>query len=485
MSSLQDLKPQPLWNHFARLAAIPHASGDEAALRAAIRALAQARGFDHEIDAGGNLLVRKPAAPGREAGPGTVVQAHLDMVCEKLGHSAHDFTTDALRLKVDRSGWLSAEGTTLGADNGIGVAAMMALMEDRDLIHGPLELLFTVGEESGMHGARQLRRGWLRGRYLINLDAERDDTIIIGCAGSRCTTLDLHLATAGPGPDEAAARICITGLLGGHSGMDIHRGRANPIRLMVRLVESLESALAVRLSRLEAGRSINALAREAEAVVCYPVGRWHRLAEMVAGWQDVFRREHAGTETGLRIELQAVGRECAPLVLTGASQRAVLDLLTVLPHGVLAMSGADPGLVDTSSNLAAAVTAKDLLTVSTKQRSLVESRLEAACQTVVAAGRLAGATARFHGAYPSWSPRAQSTLLTLASGIYPRLFATAPKLRAMHAGLECGLMAQAYPEIEIVAIGPNILDPHSPDERVEIASVVKFWRFLTALLGEL
>ncbi len=483
--SLDHLAPRSLWRHFAHLATIPHGSGDEGALRAVLIAMAQACVLEHQTDAAGNLLVRKPAVPGREARPGIVVQAHLDMVCEKHGHWPHDFARDPLRLQVGRDGWLRARGTTLGADNGIGVAAMMALMEDRTLPHGPLELLFTVAEETGMRGARGLEPGWLQGRFLINLDAECDDTLIVGCAGSRGTLLSLAVETAALPADRAAARICLGGLLGGHSGMDIHRGRANPIRLLARLVADLETRLAVRLGALEAGFSPNALAREARAVIGYPAGRRALLTEAVAHWEALLGREYAGIEPGLKIDVQDADREIRPRILTQASQRAVLDLLLVLPHGVLAMSAADSGLVETSNNLAAVATGEHRLTVSTKQRSLVDSRLEAVHAQVAAAARLAGAAVSVHGAYPPWIPRADAVLRGAAAETYRRLFGRGPRVGAMHAGLECGLIGQVYPHLEMVAIGPNLRDPHSPQERVEIASVGKFWRYLKALLAAL
>lgn len=482
--AVEDLPPRTLWRHFARIAAIPHGSGNEAGLRTAVRELAADNGLDHQVDAAGNLRVRLPATARLADRPATVLQAHLDMVCESRPERRHDFEADPLRLRIDRDRWVTAEATTLGADNGIGVAAMMALMTAGDVDHGPLELLFTVAEETGMHGARGLGPDWLSGRRLINLDAEQDDTLIIGCAGSRTTVLTLDLETEPSRADAATAVVRIAGLTGGHSGMDIHRGRANPIRLLVRLLQSA-GEVELGIVRLAAGKSLNALAREAEATVCYPVGRWRTLAGIVAAMEQDFQRSHGRVEPGMAVTIEAMEHSPRSRVWTESTRRRSLDLLTALPHGVLAVRPTDPGLVETSTNLASVAAAEGRLRIDTKQRSLTDHGLAGAAENVEAVGRLAGAAVTQEGFYPPWTPQPHSRLLETARGTYRRLFDAPARVAAMHAGLECGLIAARYPGMDIVALGPNIHDPHSPDERVEIASVAKFWRFLTTLLGDL
>ncbi|HDI59862.1 MAG TPA: aminoacyl-histidine dipeptidase [Desulfobacteraceae bacterium] len=481
---IEELEPRPLWRHFARVCAIPHASGDEAALREMIVALAEQCGLPHHSDEAGNLLVQKPATAGPADRPATLVQAHLDMVCERHAASRHDFAGDPIRPCI-RDGWVVAEGTTLGADNGIGVAAMMALMTEKGLCHGPLGLLYTVAEETGMHGARRLPSDWLEGRCLINLDAERDDTLIAGCAGSRCTGLSLPVAVRPVDADREAARVVISGLTGGHSGMDIHRGRANPLKLMVRLLRAVGRGIDVDVVELHGGQSFNALARRSEAVIGFPAGSRHALQEAVRGMEKVFRDELQKADSGLCLEIQALERQPDFKALTPNARDRCLDLLAALPHGVLAMEPGADQLVRTSTNLACVRTQEAVVQIGTKQRSLLDSELAATVETVAAAGRLAGATLSPGDAYPAWRTDPRSRFLNHCVRTYETLFQSIPRVGAMHAGLECGLFAAARPGLEIVAIGPEIRDPHSPRERVAIASVKKFWRFLTTLLSTL
>ncbi len=480
---IEDLDPQPVWRHFTRISAIPRGSGNEAGVREMIVALAQRLGLAHRVDEAGNLLVQIPAAMGPADRPPLLVQAHLDMVCEQNAGRGHDFAIDPIRPHVADQGWVTADGTTLGADNGIGVAAMMALMTGENLRHGPLGLLFTVAEETGMHGARRLSPDWLEGRGLINLDAEHDDTLIVGCAGSRWTTLELPVATRIAAADQSAARITVSGLAGGHSGMDIHRGRANPIRLLARVLRTVGQTMAIDLAGLHGGLSLNALARRAEATVAYPAGAWHGLKAAVEAEEEIFKDEFRAIDPGLCVEIRAIERETQWRIFAAADRERCLDLLTVLPHGVLTMEPGGDVLVRTSTNLASVQMRDGSLQIGTKQRSLRDSELDAAGETVAAAGRLAGFAVSTGGAYPAWRPRLDSRLLNHCIRTYEALFDRPPRVGAMHAGLECGLFAALRPELEILAIGPNILDPHSPQERVEIASVARFWRYLITILA--
>ncbi len=482
--ALEGLEPRSLWEHFLAVSRIPRCSGNEAEVRKYVLETAARNGCDQRTDATGNTVVRKKAALGMEHGPVVVLQAHLDMVCEKNKETAHDFSKDPIRWRREGD-WMGAEGTTLGADNGIGAAAMLALIEAKDAAHGPLELLFTVDEETGLTGATTLAPDMLEGRILLNLDSEDEETIYIGCAGGRDTLLTLPLNTE-PAPDGcAAASIRVGGLLGGHSGLEIDRGRGNAIKLLARFLAKKAPLLQLRLAGMEGGSKRNAIPRECEARVCLPRDHLGALRQAVREFDAIVKEEFRGQDPGAWVRVADEGIPLPGEVIRADLQARLLDLLICLPHGVLSMSPDIPGLVQTSTNLAVVRIEGGGLVISTSQRSSVAAELDGASETVAAAGRLAGARIHHGEGYPGWRPDPASPILGLAKAVYPSLFGREPKVTAIHAGLECGIIGARFPGMDMISFGPTIRGAHSPDEQVYIPSVKRFWALLIAILGRL
>ncbi len=471
------LDPAPVWAHFATLCRLPRPSKGEVALREHLRAWATARGLDSVVDGAGNLIIKKPASQGREQHPATVLQAHLDMVCQKNSDNLHDFSRDPIR-PVLKEGWLVAEGTTLGADNGIGAALILAVLEDTTLSHGPVEALFTVDEEAGMGGARGLETGLLQARLMLNLDTEAWGEFYMGCAGG----LDVNAsrpASAVPLPAGLKAwRIALTGLRGGHSGVDIHEERGNAIKLLVRVLRDLESRHPLRLVSLQGGTARNALPREAFATIALPPDI--DLGAALAPWQAQLRQELQGVNAGLALA-------CAPteadLALSGADQAVWLASLHAAPHGVRRMSRSVPGVVETSNNLGMADLGPAGGSCNFMVRSLLDTGAEALADEIISLFALSGTVAEKDGAYPGWTPNPASRLLALSQAVYTREFGGESAVKVIHAGLECGLIGAKYPGMDIVSFGPTIHGAHAPGESVEIASVGRCWHLLTAILA--
>lgn len=475
------LAPAPVWRHFATLCRIPRPSKAEGPLRDHLRAWALGRGLAAELDAAGNLLIRKPASPGDGGAPGVILQSHLDMVCQKNAGTEHDFTRDPI-IPTLRDGWLAAESTTLGADNGIGVALMLAVLEDDALRHGPIEALFTVDEEAGMGGARGLAAGWLQGRLMLNLDTEAWGEFYLGCAGG----VDVNVVRPGAGQVAPAGwqawEISVHGLRGGHSGVDIHEERGNAIKCLVRVLRDLEGRLALRLSSLAGGSARNALPREANAVMAIPAGAECVLTEAVAHWQAQLRRELAGVDDGVTVVARpAVCRE----VIDPAEQAIWLASLHAAPHGVWRRSLRVPGVVETSCNLGMAEIGPAGGNCDFMVRSLVDSGSSALADQIVSLFSLSGTVADKAGQYPGWSPNPASPLLARCQATFKREFAADSQVQVIHAGLECGLIAAKYPGLDIVSFGPTIRGAHAPGEAVEISSVERVWALLTAILADL
>jgi len=474
--ALTSLQPALLWRHFQTIAAIPHPSGAELALRDHLRAWADARGLETALDRGGNLIIRKAASPGMADRVGVILQAHLDMVCQKNSGHPHDFFRDPLQLKIDR-GWVCAEGTTLGADNGIGVAAALAALEDETLVHGPLEVLLTLDEEAGMTGARALEPGVLQGELLFNLDTEEWGELYVGCAGG------VDLTVSKVEQDEAIQAgwltldLALTGLKGGHSGCDIHLGRANAARLLASFLQGQT----LRLIRFEAGNVRNAIPREAFATVAMPAAAVSALEAAALEAQKRFAQIYAGVEQGIALTVRAAAP--ATRGLAADSGAAVLDLLLALPCGVERFSQAVPGVVETSNNLGVVRVENARFEAILLARSLIEAGMEDMAQRVEAVARLAGAQCTRANAYPGWQPDLSSRALQVVRSCVQDLFGIDPAIKVIHAGLECGLLGAPYPNLEMVSFGPTIRDPHSPAERVDIESVGHFWRLLTASLA--
>lgn len=475
------LQPAAVWAHFATLCRIPRASKHEAALRAELLAWAHERGLAAEVDAAGNLLVRKPATAGREHAPDVVLQAHLDMVCQKNSDSAHDFLRDPI-VPVLEDGWLLAEKTTLGADNGIGVALILAVLDSPDIAHGPIEALLTVDEEAGMGGARGLAQGVLRGRLMLNLDTEEWGEFYLGCAGG----LDVNVERPGRPdamPDDHQGwQIALNGLRGGHSGVDIHEGRGNAIKLLVRVLRRLESDFPLRLAELQGGTARNALPREAVASFALPRGMGDSLAAAVAELQALLRSELQGIDDGLVLAVSP----CAPYSLLTPDEQALwLASLHAAPHGVRSMSRQVPGVVETSNNLGMVNLGPAGGSCNFMVRSLRDSCSLALADEIASLWALGGTAAVKDGYYPGWAPNPASVLLKICQAVYKRDFAADSSVQVIHAGLECGIIGAKYPGLDIVSFGPTIRGAHAPGERVEVASVARCWQLLTAILAEL
>ncbi len=481
---IQGLEPQWLWEHFYQIAQIPRCSKHEEKVREYVIAVAERKGADYQVDDVGNIVVRKPASPGKENKPIVVLQSHLDMVCEKNKDVQHDFSKDPIQLERDGD-WLTARGTTLGADNGIGVAAALAVLDSNRLSHGPLELLFTVDEETGLTGANGLGSDMLEGRLLLNLDSEEDGAIYIGCAGGRDTEFFLRLQTEKVPSGYQPVLIVLRGLQGGHSGLNIHEGRGNAIKLLARFLWNVAPGLHLRLAAIEGGNKHNAIPREADALVFLPGEQMGRLTEAAEKFQEIFRDELRLIDPGVKITVQHHGFQTPETVFTPSFQENLLNLLYALPHGVIHMSLAVPGLVETSTNLAVVKTEPDTLRILTSQRSSVESRLDEICEMMAAVGRLVQAEIRRGDGYPAWQPDPDSYLLKSAREVYKNLYGKDPEVKAVHAGLETGIIGDKYPGMDMISFGPTILGAHSPDERVQISTVQKFWDFLLALLDRL
>ncbi|NJD20208.1 MAG: aminoacyl-histidine dipeptidase [Gemmatimonadetes bacterium] len=480
MTFVSDLEPKPLWRHFDQILTIPRGSREEAKMRAHVVGGATRNGLEHRVDATGNVVVRKPASPGRENAPAVILQAHLDMVNEKNSDVAFDFTKDAIRPLRDGE-YLTADGTTLGSDNGVGVAAMLAVMEDTDLVHGPLELLFTIDEETGLTGAATLDPTLLSAKRLINLDSEEEGALTVGCAGGSHTELTLSL-DAVPAPAGATAhRVRLFGLNGGHSGVDIHLQRGNAVQLLARML--LAAGQPVFLAGIEGGNKHNAIPREAWATVVIPEGAaGDFLARLEARFQGV-KGEFSVPEPGMRME---VADAAVPGTVWSADAGVrVLRLLVALPHGVAAMSNDIRGLVETSSNLASVKVADGAVKVLLSSRSSVASGMEWIRGKIDAVAMLAGARADHHDGYPGWKPDLGSQLLGVVRSVHTRVLGSEPRVEAIHAGLECALIGKLVPGMDMISMGPQIEFPHSPNERVKIDSVGRFWDLLTGTLKEL
>ena len=478
--ALAQLEPKEVWKHFAALAAIPRASTKEAAARDYVLSVAKRRGLEAVHDNVGNTVIRKPAHPGREAAPMTLLQGHLDMVCEKNEGTPHNFDTDPIRVKRDGD-WLKAEGTTLGADNGVGVAASLAVMESTDIAHGPLELVFTIDEETGLTGAAEFPPGLLHSHYFLNLDNEEKDTICIGCAGGIKTTarrkVTLRAATG-----DSGWRIKVFGLKGGHSGVDIHQGRGNALRILGGVLQR-GLWLGAQVASVNGGSAQNAIPREASAVVVLDATRERELRDTVKKLEADYKADLGAFDPELQISVEKAERPAQ--VFDAEEANRVAALLVIVPHGVLAMSPDVPGLVQNSTNLAIISTKDDIVEFVTSQRSAIAASKLTAAQMVATVFQLAGFDVEHSGGYPGWKPEPHSQIVETLQRVHEKVFGHPAKLIAMHAGLECGVIGEKYPGMQMASFGPTIVDPHSPNERVEIPSVEGFWKYLKAVLESL
>ena len=475
------LQPAAVWSHFATLCRTPRQSKAEDALRDHLLDWALGRGLAAQVDDAGNLIVRKPASPGHEAAPGVVLQGHLDMVCQANADTPHDFARDPIRPRRD-GGWLVADGTTLGADNGIGVALILAALEDKTLVHGPLEALFTVDEEAGMGGAQGLAPGVLQGRLMLNLDTEDWGEFYLGCAGGA----DVNVHRPGHPARLPASFVCrqirLGGLRGGHSGVNIHEERGNAIKLLVRVLRSLEADFPLRLASLQGGTARNALPREAYAVVALPTTQVAELEEALAGWQALLREELAGVDDGVSLHASPASVDT---LLAETEQAVWLASLHAAPHGVRRWSLAVPGVVETSNNLGVVSVSPTEGSANFMVRSLRDSGSSALAEEIVSLFALSATPAEISGHYPGWTPNPASPLLALCQAAYAREFGGESQVKVIHAGLECGIIGAKYPGLDTVSFGPTIRGAHAPGERVDIDSVGRTWQLFTAILADI
>ena len=479
---LDGLEPRAVWRHFATLCAIPRPSKHEAALCRRLADWATARGIAARRTTAGNLILEKPASPGRARAPGVILQAHLDMVCQQQSGHAHDFLREPIRPERE-GGWLLARNTTLGADNGIGVALALAVLEDDALPHGPLSVLLTVDEEAGMGGARGLAPGDVHGRFLLNLDSEEWGTFYLGCAGG--VDVLAHLpAPAAPTPAGwLGLELRLDGLTGGHSGLDIDKGRAHAIRLLVDVLGELAPAFRFAVARLEGGTLRNALPRSAAARLCLPPQGEAAFRHAVSRSAARLQAEYRTTDPNLTLTLAALA--APPTVIDPAAWREIARLLGTAPGGVLKMSADFPDVVETSCNLGTLRLAPGGGTAGFLLRSLDDAKRDALAARLAAQIDAAGGQAEIQGAYPGWTPRPDSPLLAHAQAVFTARHGAPAKLRVIHAGLECGLIGELDPQLDMLSFGPDIRGAHAPGERVDIASVGRCWEFLTALLDHL
>lgn len=478
-SELASLYPQPLWQWFAQICAIPHPSKHEQALSQHIQAWAKDKGLSLVEDNVGNLIIKKPATAGMENRKTVVIQAHLDMVPQKNADKVHDFTQDPIEAYIDGD-WVKANGTTLGADNGIGMASALAILGSDDIKHGPLEVLLTVDEEAGMTGAFGVEPGMLQAEILINTDSEQEGEIYMGCAGGVDAEFTLPVQWQPIANGMQAFTLSLTGLKGGHSGVNIHLGRGNANKLLARFLAGHARELQLAIAAFNGGSLRNAIPREASVMLTVPAALLTPLQQVVAQYEALLQQELAAVEPALKLSLTEV--PVPTQVLTSATQTALINLLNVCPNGVMRMSDEVAGVTETSLNMGVITTKADSVQVLCLIRSLIDSGREQVQSMLTSLAQLSGADVKFSGAYPGWKPNPDSPVMAIVNQTYQDIYHKEPVIMVIHAGLECGLFKKPYPDMDMVSIGPTIRFPHGPDEMVNITTVGQYWQLLLAVL---
>ncbi|NNL94252.1 MAG: aminoacyl-histidine dipeptidase [Xanthomonadales bacterium] len=479
---LAQLEPRPMWNHFVDLNAVPRPSKKEDRVIEFMRAFGESLGLETIVDDIGNVIIKKPATPGMEDRVTIALQGHLDMVHQKNADTDFDFNTQGIDMFIDGD-WVKARGTTLGADNGIGVASAMAILASTDIPHPAIEALFTIDEETGMTGAMGLKGGLLSAQIMLNLDTEDDDEITIGCAGGVDVTASGSYAQEGPAPDTDAFVLRVKGLTGGHSGMDIHRGRGNANKLINRLLLTASEQCGLRVASIDAGGLRNAIPREASATVVVGASDADDLARLVSKQAAILQSEYTTTDPGLEILLEPCER---PAAVIGADfQDTLLRAVSACPNGIFRMSPDVDDLVQTSNNLARVRVADGQYQVMCLTRGSVDSEKMDLARAIQSTFELMGATVECTGAYPGWAPKPNSPIVKLVSDLYEELFGEKAAVLACHAGLECGILGTNYPDMQMISFGPNIRGAHSPDEKVQVSSVQKYWGLLLETLKKI
>lgn len=477
--SITSLQPAPIWKHFAALNAVPRASKKEERVIAFIQHYGQSLGLPTYTDEVGNVIIKKPATPGMENRKIVVLQSHLDMVHQKNADTNFNFDTDGIRMRINGD-WVEAEGTTLGADNGIGVAAIMALLESTDIPHPAIEALFTIDEETGMTGAKGLKGGLLDGEILLNLDTEEDYELTIGCAGG----IDISAVTnyhEVPAPADCDFfTLQVKGLNGGHSGMEIHKGLGNANKIMNRLLTLLSEKYHICINKIDGGGLRNAIPRESMAVIGIPKQSVSAAKTFLNELIAILKTEYATTDAGLTIQMEPT--EAQEKVMASDFQLRILQSIYACPSGIYRMSPDIPDLVQTSNNLARVELVNGKATILCLCRSSVDSEKYDMAKAISSAFELAGCSVSLDGAYPGWPPAPHSDIVNLMSGLYTEMFGGTAHVNACHAGLECGILGTNYPKLDMISFGPTIRGAHSPDEKVQISSVQKFWSYLQETL---
>ena len=478
---ITNLEPKALWDHFYQLTQIPRPSKKEVRIQEFMMNFGKSLGLETIKDETGNIIIRKPATPGMENRKGVVLQGHLDMVPQKNNDTKHDFENDPIDAYIDGD-WVTAKGTTLGADNGIGVAAAMTVLADKNLQHGPIEALFTCDEETGMTGAFGLKPDVLKGDILLNMDSEDEGELYVGCAGGVDASIEFEYEQVIVPSGMKAFDLVVSGLKGGHSGMDIILGLGNANKLLVRFLKYAVTELDVRLAGINAGGLRNAIPREGTATIVVPEENADALKKAVAEYEAVYKTELVSREPNL--SFVAKEAEMPKSLIDEAVQDGLIDSVNACPNGVIRMSDDMPGLVETSTNLASVKSENGTVSIQCLLRSSVDSAKQYLSERIDSVFSLAGATVVFAGGYPGWKPNMASPILKQMQNIYNDKYGKVPEIKAIHAGLECGLLGAIYPNWDMISFGPTIRSPHSPDEKVHIASVKKFWDFLVETLKD-
>jgi len=478
VSEISQLTPQPLWQFFDKICSIPHPSKHEEALAQYIIEWATTEGLDVRRDPTGNVFIKKPATPGMEDRKGVVLQAHIDMVPQKNEDTEHDFTKDPIQPYIDGE-WVTAKGTTLGADNGMGMASCLAVLASKELKHGPLEVLLTIDEEAGMTGAFGLEAGWLEGDILLNTDSEQEGEVYMGCAGGADGAIKLDIEREALPSGYITRQITLKGLKGGHSGCDIHTGRGNANKLLGRFLAGHAQELDLRLVEFRGGSLRNAIPREAFATIAVPAKNEAKLAELFTFYTNLLKDELGKVETDIVSFNETTSAE---QVLTKNTQSRFIATLNACPNGVIRMSDDIEGVVETSLNVGVITTDENSITILCLIRSLMDSGRSMVEGMLSSVAELAGAQVTFSGTYPGWKPDANSEIMHVFRDVYESIYGNKPNIMVIHAGLECGLFKKPYPEMDMISFGPTIKFPHSPDEKVKIDTVALYWEQMVAIL---
>lgn len=479
MSTIQDLEPKGIWKNFYSLTQIPRPSKKEEKIIAFTKEFCENLGLETIVDEVGNVIARKPATPGMEDRKGIVLQAHLDMVPQKNSGTDHDFEKDPIETYIE-DGWVKAKGTTLGADNGIGAAAAMTVLEDTSLVHGPIEALFTIDEETGMTGANELKPGILKGDILLNMDSEDEGELYIGCAGGVDSTGEFAFKSEAVPADFKAYRLVVKGLKGGHSGLDIHLGRGNANKIINTLMLMAADKFKLRLAEFDGGSLRNAIPREAFATVVVPIEKAEKFEKFVTEFEAIVKDEFSETDGGVAVNAETT--DMPQNVVDAKAQDQLFEAVAKCPNGVIAMSKDMEGVVETSTNLATVKMIDGEFVIGTLQRSSVDADKEKLSAQIREVFKKAGGKAYSSGDYPGWKPNVESPILHAMKDVYNNKYGRVPEVKVIHAGLECGILGSAYPNWDMISFGPTIRHPHSPDEKVNVDTVRLFWEYLVETL---